>query len=154
MQFDVAPIYFHLNVLYTFREGSSEDFYGGIYLNPLAAKTYQTIFGLNPFHRDSFLNSERLKNDFGTFALALNTDILYPFIPFVELYWSYRFYQGSISTSDIPIEGCGINPFLFSVGGRYFFSHDIYLGVYSIINLVPQKNYIKSIFGFDFSLQF
>ncbi len=127
-------IFLHLNIFYIFRQGENEGFY------------------------NKFFSVQRLKNDYMICSMALNTDIIYPkisTIPYIELYCSHRVYKKQTGEyENIPIEGSGINPVLFCLGGRYFFSDDIFLGAYFIFNPAREKNFIKDIFGFDFSLQF
>jgi hypothetical protein len=151
-------IFLHLNIFYVFRQAENEGFYNGFYLNLTKKETYTKLFGLNFRSKDTFLSTDRLKNDYTVCSMALNTDILYPkisFIPYIELYTSHRVYKKQTGEyENIPIEGSGINPLLFSFGGRYFFSDSIFLGIYYILNPIREKNYIKDIFGFDFSLQF
>jgi len=155
MRIDCADSFFvHLNLFYTFRQGENEDFYGGLYINPVNATTYTSVCGLNPFSRDAFLYSERLKNDYITVSCGINTNHAYPFIPFFECHYSYRLYRGTIETEKIPVEGAGIDPLLLSAGVRYFFSRRAYFGAFFVINPLWQENYIKSITGFDFSLLF
>jgi hypothetical protein len=155
-QFDLRDIvFFHANVFYTFRQERNEDFYGGFYINPVSEKTYTKLFGLNPFADDAFLSVDRLKNDYITLALAVNTRVMYPFIPYVELSTSFRLFRGSFKTSDLPIEGAGIDSFLLSAGIRYFFRRTIYLGLYVVVNPLMdlQPGYLTNTVGFDFSVQ-
>jgi hypothetical protein len=152
-QLDLARVFFHINTLYVFREGEGEKFYDGIYINPLKKETYQKVFGLNFKSGDTFLEEERLKNDYIIISLAVNTDILYPVIPYFGFYYSSRLSRDA-NTQNIPIEGAGVNPVLVSLGLRYFFSESLYAGFYSIISLIRESNYVNEIYGFDFSLQF
>jgi hypothetical protein len=151
-------IFLHLNIFYVFRQGENEGFYNGFYINFTKKETYSKLFGLNFKSKDAFLSSDRLKNDYAVCSMALNTDIIYPqisIIPYIELYTSHRVYKKQHRENEnIPIEGSGINPVLFSLGGRYFFSESVFLGAYYILNPKKEKNFIKDIFGFDFSLQF
>lgn len=152
-QLDLSRVFLHINTLYVFREGEGEKFYDGLYINPLKKETYQKVFGLNFKSDDTFLEEERLKNDYIILSIAVNTDILYPVIPHVGFYYSSRLCREA-STQDLPIEGAGVNPVLVSLGLRYFFSESLYLGFYSIISLIRESNYLNEIYGFDFSLQF
>ena len=155
VQIDVAPhLFFHLNGGYTFREGSNESFWSGFAINPLAAETYKKLFGLNPAEEGAFLYYGRLKNDYLTFAWAVNSDIIYPFIPFVEIYGSLRPYRGTIDEAALPIEGGGVDPLLIGTGGRYFFRENIFLGFYCIVNPLWNDGYIKLRGGIDFSVTF
>lgn len=149
-------VFFHVNIFYTFRQAENENFYGGFYINPVNADTYVKLFGLNPFSEDTFLSWERLKNDYFTLSLAVNTNKIYPFMPYVELYGSFRPYQGSIEADDIPIECAAYDTFLVSAGVRYFFMRSLYLGIYVVVNPLMdiQPGYIRNIIGVDFSYQF
>ena len=95
-----------------------------------------------------------MKNDYAIISFAINTDILYPFIPYAEWYMSNRVYTGSFETEHIPIEGAAINPRLVSLGFRYFIAESSFLGLYSIVNVNRDEDFIREIYGVDFSLQF
>ncbi|MDY6935999.1 MAG: hypothetical protein SVZ03_17495 [Spirochaetota bacterium] len=156
IQLDVKKnIYLHLNIFYVFRQAYDEDFYSGIYLNPFEKKTYTKLFGLNYQSDKTFFEANRLKNDFTVFSLAINSDIVYPIIPYMGCYYSRKIYKNkNMIGADIPIEGCSIDPILFFFGCRYFLIESSFLGCYYVLNPVREKKYIKDIFGFDFSLQF
>ncbi|HSA14577.1 MAG TPA: hypothetical protein P5346_07525 [Spirochaetota bacterium] len=156
-RFDLdKTVFFHANIFFTFRQARNEDFYGGFYLNPVNEETYVKLFGLNPFAEGTFLSGERLKNDYFTLSLAVNTNVIHPFIPYVELYGAFRPYRGKITASGIPIEAAGVDSFLISAGLRYFFLRAVYLGIYFVVNPLMdiQKGYIKNVIGVDFSYQF
>ncbi len=151
----LAPIYLHLNALYTFREGDGEDFYGGFYFNIFSGETWSKVFGLNPGQQGTFLQSRRLLNDYVSFSLAANSDAFYPVIPYIECYTSVRLSRSSGALDSIQVEALGVNPvFLVSAGGRYFFTEEVYLGLYCVVNPLWQKDYIKIIYGLELSLQF
>lgn len=156
LRFDfLDPLYIHVNVLYTFREGEGENYYGGFYINIFEGETWSKLFGLNPWEDDTFLESGRLVNDYLSFSLGLNTDVLYPVIPFFDSYASIRLSRTMGDLDEVPIEALGINPvFLLSAGVRYFFSEDIYTGFYCIVNPLWQKDFIKIIYGLELSMQF
>ena len=151
-------LFMHFNIFYVFRQGEGEGFYNGFYFNLSKKETYSKLFGLNFKSKDTFLSGDRLKNDYAVCSIAINSNIIYPqisFIPFIEFYTSHRVCKKqSGEYENIPIEGSGINPVLLSIGGRYFFSDSMFLGTYYILNPKREKNFIKDIFGFDFSLQF
>jgi hypothetical protein len=152
----IKKIFFHFNLFYTFRQDKGENFWGGFHINPVDEDTYIKLFGLNPFSDNTFLNVDRLKNDYISLALACNTNVIYPVIPYIEIYGSFRPYRGYIETEDIPIEGAGIDPFLISTGIRYFFKKYVYLGFYAVLNplIEYQDGYLAYTLGFDFSIQF
>ena len=149
------PLFIHFNLLYTFREGEGEDFYGGFYLNIFKGETWQKLFGLNPWGEDTFLETGRLINDYISLSIAVNTDIIYPVVPFFECYTSFRVSGSAGSLDDLPIEALGINPvLLLSAGARYFFTESVYGGMYCIVNPLWQKDFIKIIYGMELSFQF
>lgn len=144
--------FLQLNVFYTFREGTSEDYWGGWYLNPFVGETWVKIFGLNPAEPDTFFSIERLKNDYFTFSLAANTDRIYPFVPYLELYGSVRVTRPP--EDDIRVEAAGINVFMISAGIRYFFTTQIYLGLYGVVNPLWQDGFTRARYGLEASFQF
>ena len=154
-QLDVNQIFVHINTFYVFRESYCEGFFNGIYINPMEKKTYTKLFGLNFLSNNTFMEKDRLKNDYLVFSIAVNTDCFYPCIPYFEVYTSRRVYRKRDNDSDhISIEGAGVNPVMFSIGFRYFYSYATFIGLYLITNPIRDSQYIRDIFGFDFSLQF
>ncbi|MBN2078146.1 MAG: hypothetical protein JW838_04220 [Spirochaetes bacterium] len=155
-RFDVVDILFlHLNLFYTFREGRAEDFFGGFYFDITERDTWKKVFGLNPREEDTFLSVNRLKNDYITASLALNTGLLYPVVPYIELHGAVRVSRSHIDTGSVPIEAAKYNSFLLSGGVRYFFREALYLGVYTVQNPLrrSQNEFIQSIYGLELSLQ-
>ncbi|MBN2158641.1 MAG: hypothetical protein JW807_04540 [Spirochaetes bacterium] len=155
-RFDILDLAFiHLNLFYTFREGNGENFWGGFYFDITKKETWQKIFGLNPAEKDTFLNIERIKNDYMVASMALNTNYFYPFIPYIEAYGAFRVNRSHIDTGGVPIEGAAYNAFLLSAGIRYFFLEALYFGVYTVQNPLQasQKGFIRAIYGMELSLQ-
>ncbi len=155
-RFDVLDVFFiHLNMFYTFREGNAEDFWGGFYLNITKSETWEKVFGLNPKAKNTFLNIDRIKNDYLTFSMAWNTNYFYPFVPYIECNGSVRVTGDYINTGDVPIEAARYNTFLMSAGLRYFFMEALYLGVYTVQNPLraSQHNFIQAIYGIEMSMQ-
>lgn len=152
LQLDLNQVFFHLNIMYVFREGDGEGLYDGISLNPLKKETYTRVFGFNFTAEDSFLEKERLENDYLIGALAINTNAVYPLIPYVELFfadWIFRDTQ-----ERMPIENGSTSPRLASAGFRYFFSTALYLGIYTGVNLCRESDGLNELYGFDFGFQF
>ena len=155
-RFDVLDLFFiHLNLFYTFREGNSENFFGGFYFDITRKETWEKVFGLNPKADDTFFSIDRLKNDYLSVSMAWNTNYFYPFVPYVEFYGSFRVSRAHIDTASVPIESAGYNAFLMSAGLRYFFMEAIYLGVYTVQNplRLSQKDFIQAIYGIELSFQ-
>ncbi|MFC1668900.1 hypothetical protein ACFL20_00795 [Spirochaetota bacterium] len=154
-QFDIIKrIFVHFNFSYTFLQGINDNFYGGFYLNPIKESFYTKVLGLNPFSKGSFLYWERLKNDYITLSLAVNTNVLYPFIPHIELYGVFRFVNREDELDYVSFIPCEADPLLLSAGLRYFFSKYTYLGFYYIINPIKVKDYIRDLYGVDFGILF
>lgn len=155
-RFDVLDVFFiHLNLFYTFREANGEDFWGGFYLDISKKETWEKVFGLNPKAKNTFFNIDRIKNDYISLSMAWNTNYFYPFVPYIELYGSFRVSRDHIDSGDVPIEAAGYNTFLMSSGLRYFFLEAVYLGIYTIQNPLQgsQKDYIRGIYGIEVSAQ-
>lgn len=143
-----------LNFNYIFREAEGENLYSGINLNPAESNTYKSLFGLNPFYKGSFLEGKNLKNDYISISGSVITSALYPWIFFAELYYSTGLYRDEDSVERINIEGDGVNPFLLSLGLKYFFSGYVFLQVSDTVNLMMDEKYIKNITQFGFNLIF
>ncbi len=150
----INNFYFHLNAFYTFRQCMDEGFYSGFSFDLFDRETYADVFGFNFQSESSFMSKHRLKNDYVTVSFAVNTDFLYPLIFYTEIYKSQRVYHKTRDNSNLEIEGSGVNPLLFSAGGRYFFRDSLFLGLYYIYNPDRVNGYIKDICGIDFSLVF
>jgi hypothetical protein len=155
-QFDLPwSVFLHLNSFFTFREGKSENFYGGFYINIFEKETWVKAFGFNPNKEGTFFNRKRLGNDYFTFSLAVNTDRLLPFVPFAEVYGSVRPGKCDSDTNALRIEAAGVNPVLLLSGGiRYFFSRFTYLGLYGVFNPFMQEKFLRGIYGIEFSMQY
>jgi hypothetical protein len=156
VKFDIIEkIFLHFNLFYTFRAAPSEDFYGGFHIDPFSAVTWENVFGLNFMSPKAFLYYERLKNDYMTISLAVNTNAIYPVVPFFETNISFRLYRDPIDTSSIMIKAAGSDPALFlSVGANFFITKEIFIGLYAIFSPIPYQNFTSEIYGFNFSIQF
>jgi hypothetical protein len=153
---DIRNVFFiQLNFFYTFREGNNENFFGGFSIDITKKETWEKVFGLNPAASNTFLNVSRIKNDYITASMALNTNYLYPFIPYIEFYGAVRVSRAHIDNGSVPVEAAKYNVFLMSAGVRYFFMQAIYLGVYTVQNplRLSQKDFIQAIYGIELSFQ-
>jgi hypothetical protein len=146
--------YLHLNLFYTLREGDGEVFYSGFDINIFTANAWIKVFGFNPFESDTFFSFTRLKNDYVTLSIAANTDRWYPFIPYVELYGAMKVSCDEPEEGYLPIKASGYTVFLVSFGVKYFFTEEIYLGIFAVINPLWQANFTKAAFGIDASFRF
>lgn len=152
MQYDLGRIFLHFNFCYVFREKNREGFYSHIYMNPFSKNTYKNVFGLNFLSEDAFLSKDMLKNDYASVSFAVNTDALYPFIPWMDIYFSHAVYNEK-NDDKLQIEAAGVNPLLMSAGCRYFFKESIFCGIYLIVNAGRQKDYIREIIGIEVTAQ-
>ncbi len=155
-RFDIIhTLFIHLNLFYVFREGISEDFWGGFYFNIAKEETWKKVFGLNPKEDGTFLNVNRIKNDYMTVSMAWNSNYFYPFVPYIELRGAFRVSRARIDTGSVPIEAAKYDSFLMSAGIRYFFREAIYLGIYTVQNPLrdSQKDFIQAVYGIELSLQ-
>ncbi|MBN1498428.1 MAG: hypothetical protein JXA07_16775 [Spirochaetes bacterium] len=156
IRFDIFDVFFiHMNLFYTFREGNSENFFGGFYFDITKKDTWVKVFGLNPTEEDTFFSTDRLKNDYFSISMAWNTNYFYPFIPYIEFYGSIRVSRAHIDTGSVPIEAARYNVFLMSAGLRYFVKEAVYLGIYTIQNplRMSQKDFIQAVYGIELSCQ-
>ncbi len=132
------------NLSYTFREGRGEDIYSTLKLNPFNSESYKSVFGLNPYSKDSFLEGEKLKNDYASISMGFITSRLYPWIFFSEIYYSSGFYNKNCGAESINIEGDGVNPLLLSMGIKYFFSGSFFIQLSDTAALLQYQGYIKN----------
>ncbi|RME91706.1 MAG: hypothetical protein D6767_04675 [Candidatus Hydrogenedentota bacterium] len=117
----------HFNLFYVFR-GRSDDggrefsLLEGFYLNPFDKETYKRGFGFAAKHPDAFFYYKKLLNDNMEYRLAINSELFYPFVPFLELTFSHDFRRGEFSNV-YPRKGPGSGYFRsqISFGTKYFF---------------------------------
>ena len=125
----------HANLFYLFRQSDGGDFYEGFNVNPVQGKTWSSLLGLNPLSKDAFVYHENLENDYVIFSCGINSDVFSPFIPCLEMLYA-RGFTAVDSEDEIPLSGYGINPFVVSVGLRYFVNTDFFAGFNSSVNLI------------------
>jgi hypothetical protein len=147
-------VYLHFSARMIFREGPDESFYGGFRLNMMKTETYSSVLGLNPWNKNAFLYSRRLRDDYIRLSSAVNTDFLYPFIFSGEASWSVRPYRGTIPAEDVMMEGAGVDPFLLSAGARCFFQEKSYCGLYLVVIPLWRDEFTRIVFGFDAGIGF
>jgi hypothetical protein len=114
-----------------------------------AARFY---FHVNLFY--VFLEPESLDNDYAVFSLAVNTDLLYPFIPYAEFYTSSWINKPKDDPESLSAEGSEVNPLLLSAGCRYFLSASAYVGAYFKVAPIRREGYIEEVIGLDLGIQF
>lgn len=114
-----------------------------------AARFY---FHVNLFY--VFLEPESLDNDYAVFSLAVNTDLLYPFIPYAEFYTSSWINKPNNDPESLYAEGSEVNPLILSAGCRYFLSASAYVGAYFKVAPIRREGYIEEVIGLDVGVQF
>ncbi len=134
-----SSLYIHLNLFYIFSQGEGEGFYDGFGLNISDKSSYKKALGFNYAEKDAFFYKEKLKNDYIRTSVGINSDRLYPLIPFISLHYYYGF-NGNLP-EHIP---CGGGSFYLAAGLRYFFTGSSFAGLYGAYN--PEKTcYITGI---------
>jgi hypothetical protein len=133
-QIDPGSSFFvHLNLLYIFSQGEGEGFYDGFRLNLSDRSSYKKALGFNYTEEGAFFYRDKLKNDYIRISAGINSDGLYPLIPFISLHYYYGF-NGNLP-EHIP---CGGGSFFLSAGSRYFFTGSSFAGIYGALN--PANN--------------
>jgi len=153
-QWKLPPVFLHGSAFYVVRQAEGEDFYRGFNGNPGRGKTYSSVFGLNPWSGGAFLHRDRLRNDYASASLAVNTLLAYPCIPFLEVYYSHRVYRRETVNDSLPVEGAGVDPLLAGLGLRFFITDRGFLEACGIIALVRREGYIRDIVSISASLVF
>ena len=117
----------HANLFYVGRERPDES---------------MSLLGVNPTANDSFLSKRNTGNDYITCSLTAATDVLYPFIPHLGLCGARLMSASSLKagdSEDVLMEGLApVTAAVCEAGFRYFFTYDIYLGIYGTWNLTPE----------------
>jgi hypothetical protein len=135
-QVDIFSIFFiHLNFFYIFTQGEGEGFYDGFRINIQERSSYKKAFGFNYTEEDAFFYHEKLKNDYIRISFGVNSDGLYPLLPFLSLHYYYGF-NGTLP-EHIP---CGGESVIFSAGSRYFFTRSSFAGIYTLLNPLNRDN--------------
>ncbi len=153
-QWNIPPVFLHGCAFYVCRQAEGEDFYQGLNINPGRKKTFTSLAGLNPWSGGAFLHRNRLKNDYASVSLAVNTLLAYPILPFLEAYYSHRVYPRRTENDSIPVEGAGVDPLLLCAGGRFFFNHRGFLEAYCVFSLPRRDGFLREIIGVSASLVF
>ncbi|MCX7679513.1 MAG: hypothetical protein N2316_09870 [Spirochaetes bacterium] len=149
MQVSILSLFFHTNFFYVFRQAEGEDFYGGIRVHPLQGETYKSMFGFNPWYNGSFMERNRLKNDYASIAISAVSNQFFPLLIIAETYYSHRVYRITNENDVLSVEGAGINPFFVGIGAKYFFSAKTYMGISGYSSLEKNGSYIQHLFRIE-----
>lgn len=130
----------NLNLNYIFREGRGEDFYGGFRYNLKKSETYKSVFGLNPFFKDSFLSGNRLSDDYITTAFSVIESRLYPFVLYAEVYHAFTDFRSDRDIPEGSVEGEGGSLTILSAGFKYFVRDSFFCNFYGTANPFYTEN--------------
>jgi len=118
----------HANFFYVLR-GQGERtifdaFFDGNTLNIFDKVAYERGLGFNPANKDAFFARENLANDNLEYLVGFNSELSYPFVPFIELTFSHDFRGPAYKTYPHRAPGSGYFRSLISLGAKYFLSDD------------------------------
>ena len=145
----------HWNLFYVFRgeneTGLFDSFFNGDTLNIFGAEAYKRGLGLNPAHETSFLYYKNFKNDNIELNLAINTDLFYPFVIFLEATLSFDF--GSEFISKAP--GSGIMRNQVILGTKIFLiDQKLVIKFASFMPIGPLFNIYRAGIGLGVAIHF
>ena len=149
------PVTLHLNLFYVFRGESEPTLFGSFLnektLNIFAEEAYRRGLGFNPAHSSTFFYHKNFPNDNIELNIAINTDVFYPLVPFMELATNFMFTQNFA----IKGIGSGIMRNQISFGSKLFFSFDAFsLKLTFMLPLSPLNELYLLGMGLGFSLEF
>jgi len=124
----------NLNISYILREGRGESFYGALKGNLKDADTYRSVFGLNPFFKDSFLSSDRLSDDYISSAVSFIENRFYPLVFFCEIYYAFTDFQKDREVTVKTVEGEGEGLVMASAGCKYFIRSTLFCIIYGTLS--------------------
>lgn len=115
----------HGNLFYVFKSQSESSFTNGMTINILEKETYNRAFGFNPLYKDNFFYKGNFNNDNLEYAIAINTSLPYPFVPFVEYVFAHDFQRSNhVFVYDQRRPGSGMINSVFTAGTKVFFSEN------------------------------
>ncbi|MGB4268723.1 MAG: hypothetical protein WBK20_06030 [Spirochaetota bacterium] len=140
---------------YTFMPESGESIFEGLSFNVTRVKTWGSLFGLNPFKKDSMLYYRRLTDDIASFSLTAVYEI-FPVMPYLSFCVGDRINNSPVyGEHGLPVLYKGYNDTLFLVtalGVRYFFSEKTYIGIGLEYNALRDYNYcLRYVIGIEAS---
>lgn len=146
--------FINFNLFYLFRQAENEDFYGSFRFNLRSRETYSKTFGLNPLSDKTFLEWKRLENDYLFISVSMNTDRLYPLIPFLELQWKRRISSAGIPAHEAGPAPFGATPLLGSLGFRWFLTGAGYAGLHAVVPFLDPGTGGNFTAGMEAGIQF
>ncbi len=129
---------------YTFMPQPGESVFEGLSFNVTRSNTWSSLFGLNPFKKDSMLYYRKLTNDVAYFSLTAVYEI-FPLMPYLSFCVGDRINDSPVyGEHGLPVLYKGYNDTLFLVtspGVRYFFSEKTYIGIGLVYNALRDYKY-------------
>ncbi len=162
----------HWNLFYVFRGereiGLFDSFFNDQVLNIFAAEAWIRALGLNPVNKNTFFYYQNIANDNLEILLAINTKASYPFVPFLELTFSFDF-GGRVEISQ-PLTGepsdikdyirkapaSGIIRAQIVLGGKVFFNFDDFVFKFALFFPLGEElaQFYHTGFGLGLQMQF
>ena len=149
------PISIHTNLFYVFRSESEPTLFASFFnedtLNIFAREAYNRALGFNPAHSQTFFYYKNFVNDNIELNMGFNTDIWYPFVPFLELVVHFVF------SRDFPrrAPGSGIMRNQISMGTKFFFYEDQFSTKLLVTLPLPPLHTLYDVgLGLGFSCEF
>ncbi len=124
----------NFNISYTLREGRDENLYGSLKGDLKKYDTYKSVFGLNPFYKDSFFSGSGLSDDYMSTAVSIVESRMHPVILFGELYHAFTDFQEDSSVSLKTAEGEGGSSTFISAGCKYMVRDSFFFMIYCKVN--------------------
>ena len=118
------------NLFYVFKNKDEktlfQSFFGdGVTLNPFNEQSYRRAFGFNPKNDQAYFYEGNLKNDNMEYGLAVNSELVYPFVPFVEGTFSHDFWGAQSKSRYVRLApGLGLFRTQLITGFKYFMADD------------------------------
>ena len=152
---DFSFLAFHWNFFYVFRSEAEPTLFGSFFntmtLNIFSREAWERGLGFNPAHKETFFYKENFSNDNLDINLGLNTQKLYPYVPFLEILVNINF------KNDFPRKapGSGIMKNQLSLGSKLFLNQDQFILKAAVFIPLPTLSKLASWgLGFGFYIEF
>lgn len=123
---------------------SGESVFEGLSFNVLRFSTWSSLFGLNPFKKDTMLYYKKLSNDIVSFSSTAVYN-MYPVMPYLSFSFGDRINNTPVyGEHGLPVLYKGYNDTIFlvsSLGIRFFFSEKNYIGTGLVYNILRNYDY-------------
>jgi len=106
----------------------------GLFLNFWDGRSWKQWLGFNWNDPNAFFYRKNLENDLLIYKIAINTDLFYPFIPFVEYVYNHDFLGSESSTYYEKLSvGTGVSKNQIAIGGKFLLNEEYAQVKFSII---------------------